>query len=151
MSRKTYSGKFIPRFPEKYKGKVEEIFYRSSWELSFCNFCDLSSGVKFWSSEELVIPYKYSVDGRVHRYFVDFQFETISGDKFWIEIKPQCETIPPKKPKRQSAKYIQDIEKYIKNRDKWYYADLAAKKAGVKFGVLTEHSLKGMGIKLLGK
>ena len=35
-------------------------------------FCDRNSSVLEWGSEEIVIPYRSPIDGRAHRYYVDF-------------------------------------------------------------------------------
>ena len=37
---KYHQGRFNPRNPEKYKGDVRNIIYRSSWELKFLQWCD---------------------------------------------------------------------------------------------------------------
>ena len=66
-------GYFKPTNPEKYKGNVDKIFYRSSWELKFNNWCDKHPSVLEWSSEEIVIPYKKPTDNQMHRYFLGFQ------------------------------------------------------------------------------
>ena len=48
------------------------IIYRSLWERKFMTFCDRNPNVIEWGSEEVVIPYRSPLDGRVHRYYVDF-------------------------------------------------------------------------------
>ncbi len=37
---------FKPTKPKKYKGDVNNIICRSSWERRFCNWCDLNSLLK---------------------------------------------------------------------------------------------------------
>jgi hypothetical protein len=52
-----------------------------------------------WSSEEVVIPYRSPIDGKVHRYFVDFwvKKKDRSGNIICdlIEVKPFSQTKPP--------------------------------------------------------
>ena len=48
----TLQGKYYPKHPEKYKGNAGEIFYRSSWELKFMEWCDSTKAVLAWQSEE---------------------------------------------------------------------------------------------------
>ena len=67
-AKEIYKGKFIPRNPTKYLGDFNAITYRSSYELKFMNWCDLSSSIKGWVSEEIAIPYRNPLDNKVHRY-----------------------------------------------------------------------------------
>ena len=66
-----------------------------------------------------------------------------------VEIKPKKETVPPKKPKRKSKKYLNEVLTYVKNTDKWTAASEFADAKGWKFQVWTEDTLKNLGIKLL--
>ena len=68
----TYKGKFLPTHPNKYKGDVRNIIYRSLWELKFMKWCYKNVNIVEWSSEEFSIPYLSPLDRRVHRYFPDF-------------------------------------------------------------------------------
>ena len=68
----TYKGRFIPNHPNKYKGDIRNIIYRSLWELKFMKWCDRNVNIVEWSSEEFSIPYLSPLDRRVHRYFPDF-------------------------------------------------------------------------------
>ena len=81
----------------KYKGNVSNVIYRSSWELSYLFKLDSDPNVLEFSSEETVIPY-YDMNGKIHRYFVDFYVKRKVGEEViteLIEIKPYKETIPP--------------------------------------------------------
>ena len=60
---------------------------------------DLNVNVVEWASEEIVIPYRYPIDGKMHRYFPDFYVKTSKGEKFLIEVKPKTQPKPPKKSK----------------------------------------------------
>lgn len=140
------------KYPEKYIGKNKVITLRSSYEIQFVkNFLDRSPDVKFWSSEDVVIKYLYEIDGRIHRYFVDFYFKHVNGKEFLIEIKPKNQVFPPKVPKRRTRSYRNRINIYIKNQNKWKYAknyckNLREEKGrNIEFKILTE---KELGIKV---
>ena len=72
------------------------IIYRSLWERKFMTFCDNNSSVIEWGSEEVVIPYRSPLDGKVHRYYVDFYIKvrTTKNEikEYLIEIKPKKQT-----------------------------------------------------------
>lgn len=141
---KYYQGKYTPKVPSKYKGDPTQVFYRSSWELKFFNWCDNNNAVERWSSEEIVIPYISPVDNRVHRYFVDamIQVNTKEGLKtYLIEIKPDVQTRPPKAPSRKTKQYLTEVMTWGVNEAKWKAAERYAKDRGWEFKVLTEHDL----------
>lgn len=148
MYKETYKGKYRLINPQKYKGNIYEIVYRSSWELKFMKWCDYNDSILEWGSETVVIPYKSPIDNKVHRYFVDFYIKTITKDKqikkYLIEIKPEKFTKPPEIPKVQTKKFIQEVFNYGVNQSKWKQADLFCQEKGWKFLVLTE---KDLGIK----
>jgi hypothetical protein len=143
--KNAYRGKWRPRNPAKYRGDVNNITYRSSWELKFMNFCDMRENVVRWSSEETVIPYKSPVDGQAHRYFVDFQMTVRSADgtltTYLIEVKPHKFTLRPKEPKRKTKKYIEEVMMYVTNCAKWEAAKEFCDRKGYKFKVITENEL----------
>lgn len=138
------TGKFKPRFPLKYKGKIQDITWRSSWELKFMNWADSTTNVKYWHSEETVVPYISPVDGQYHRYYIDFkvwiQKSDGSLDTYLVEIKPESMCIPPKKRKKTKA-YIDEVMRYGVNQAKWESANKYANSRGEKFIVLTEKHL----------
>jgi hypothetical protein len=144
MSRKYIQGYFKPKFPEKYVGDVNNIFFRSSWELKFLNWCDNNPSVLRYANEELVIPYVSPVDGKPHRYFVDFviMVKTRKDEikKYAVEIKPHAQTEPPKQ-KRKTKKYLQEMMTYAVNTAKWESADAFCKRNSMEFLVLTERHL----------
>jgi len=108
-------------------------------------FLDEHSSIISWGSENVVIPYMYSVDQTTHRYFVDFSIEVLENNgkkqKYLIEIKPYCQTIPPVVKKVQSKRYIEDVCTFVKNQDKWKAARAYCDKNGLKFQVITEKEL----------
>lgn len=139
-----HQGKFVPKHPEKYIGNPTNIVYRSGWERSFLQWCDMSQFVLKYGSEELVIPYCMP-DGSVHRYFMDFicyiKQKDGSVQKFAVEIKPYKETHPPKKQRVITESYKYQVETWIKNEAKWKAADAFCKRMNMKFIILTEREL----------
>lgn len=142
-------GIFKPTNPQKYRGDVNNICYRSSWELRFCKYCDTQSNILEWSSEETVVPYYFPIDQKNHRYFVDFWITMVDVNKnvvkLLVEIKPSSEVAKPKQPKNNNrkavARYNYEVETWIKNQCKWKAAASYADSQGMKFLVLTEHEL----------
>jgi hypothetical protein len=141
----SYKGKYKPTYPEKYKGNPTNIIYRSLWERKFMKYCDLNENILEWGSEEIALPYRSPLDGRVHRYFPDFYIKVKENSgqikKYIIEIKPQKQTIPPPKPKRQTKKYLYEAYEYAKNQAKWEAAKDWCLDRGYEFKVLTENEL----------
>lgn len=145
MARNYQQGNFQPKNPHKYVGKVGDIYYRSSWEKKFMLWADSNPSVEYWNSEEIVIPYMSPVDERVHRYFTDFAVQIKHRDgvsrKYIVEIKPKAQTLPPKKGKRSTNKYLEELKTYAVNQAKWKQANLFCEKNGMQFMVLTEEHL----------
>lgn len=141
----TYSGKYKVKNPSKYRGDPGNVVYRSGWELYCFTWCDRNQDIVEWSSEEIVIPYFYEVDKKYHRYFVDLKIKFSSGKVVLVEIKPEKETTPPKKPDR-SKRYITEATTYVKNINKWKAAEQVAKDNGWTFEVWTEKTLTSLGI-----
>ena len=143
-----YKGKYSPSYPRKYKGDPTNIVYRSLWERKFMVYCDLNENILEWGSEEIVLPYRSPVDGRVHRYFPDFYIKVKESTgrikKMIIEIKPKRHCSPPPKPKKQTKGYLREAYEYAKNQAKWEAASEWCKDRGYIFKVFTE---KELGIK----
>ena len=140
-----YSGKYQPSFPKKYKGDPTNIIYRSLWERKFMRYCDLNENILEWGSEEIIVPYRSPVDRRVHRYFPDFYIKIKESNntikKYLIEIKPKKQTVPPKKPQRQTKGYLREAYEYAKNQSKWAAAREFCADRGWEFKVITEIEL----------
>lgn len=140
-----YSGIYRANNPNKYKGNPMNIIYRSLWELKFMKFCDNNPSVIEWGSEEVVIPYRSPIDGRVHRYYVDFYIKVLTktGElkKYLIEIKPKNQTAPPPPTKRQTKLYKDKVLTFIKNQAKWQAANNFCETRQMKFLILTEDHL----------
>jgi hypothetical protein len=144
-----YSGKYTVKKKEKYAGDYTKVKYRSLWERNAFRWLDANPNVVKWSSEEIVIPYRWKVDKKVHRYYMDLYIEWNNGEKVLVEIKPKKETAPPKEPTRKTKRYINEVTTYIKNSDKWEAAKHYAHARGWRFEIWTEETLKNKGIKLL--
>ena len=143
-SKQVYSGKFIPRNTKKYKGNVTGIIYRSSYELKFMNWCDISDSVIEWGSEEIVIPYISPLDNRVHRYFVDFYVKVSSKDKIrycLVEVKPFRFTQEPKIPKRKTKRFLNEVKQWGVNISKWEAAKEFCLDRNWEFMIITEKEL----------
>lgn len=141
----SYKGKYKPSYPKKYKGDPTNIVYRSLWERKFCVYCDLNENIIEWASEEIAVPYRSPIDGRIHRYFPDFlvKVKETNGSikKLMIEIKPKKQTMLPPKPKRQTKKYLYEAYEYAKNQAKWEAAREWCADRGYEFKVFTEENL----------
>lgn len=141
----TYKGVFKPRNPHKYKGDYTNIIYRSRWELVLMSYLDKHPDVKQWASEELVIPYRSPIDGRVHRYFPDFWVRKVNRegkeDITVIEVKPKSQTKEPKVQKRLTKKYLYEVQTWGVNKAKWIAAEEYCRDRGWKFMIMTEHEL----------
>tara|TARA_B100002019_G_scaffold13539_1_gene10918 strand:- start:103 stop:441 length:339 start_codon:yes stop_codon:yes gene_type:complete len=109
------------------------------------NWCDRNENILEWGSEEIVIPYISPVDGRVHRYFPDFyiSLRNTSGrlQKYIVEVKPLKQTMQPKKPKRNTKRYITESATYAVNIAKWKAATEFCKDRLWKFKIITEKEL----------
>lgn len=129
--------------PQKYKG-TRPITTRSSWEYKFImNYLDINNAVIEWGSESVVIPYVYELDGRTHRYYMDFNFKLNTGKEFLVEIKPFDQT---QKPKRKGKNFEKRVATYVKNQNKWsatkvIVEQLRKKGREIEFKILTEKDL----------
>ena len=140
-----YSGTYKVKNKSKYKGDSDNVVYRSMWERHCFVWCDNNPNIKEWSSEEVVIPYFWDIDKRYHRYFMDLKITFTNGQTLLVEIKPEKETKPPKRPDK-SKRYINEAMTYVKNQNKWQAADNYAKDRNWEFVVWTEKDLTRMGI-----
>ena len=140
-----YSGKYKVKNRAKYKGDPDKVTYRSMWERHCFNWCDNNSNVIGWHSEETVIPYRWDIDKKMHRYFMDLKIYYKDGRTVLVEIKPEKETVPPKRPDK-SRRYINEATTYVKNINKWEAAEEYAKDRGWTFQIWTEKTLTEMGI-----
>lgn len=140
-----YSGRFLPKNPQKYRGNPTNIIYRSTWERRVMNWLDTTENIVEWGSEELIIPYRSPTDGKIHRYFPDFYVKVRQKDAtirvMILEIKPHKQTIEPVKKSRVTKQYIQEVVTYGTNQAKWKAATEFCADRGWTFKILTEHDL----------
>ena len=61
------------KHPEKYKG-TRPLTMRSGWEIQYAQWLDTHTSILEWASESNIIQYISPLDGKSHRYFVDFWF-----------------------------------------------------------------------------
>jgi hypothetical protein len=145
---KTYKGFYKPKNPKKYAGDPTNIVYRSFWEFKFMSYIDDHKDVLSWSSEEIIIPYRSPIDGKIHRYFPDFKITKLNkeGKKetVLVEIKPLSQTKPPQKQSKVTKRYLTEVKTWGINEAKWKAAVDYCKDRGWSFHIFTE---KELGIK----
>lgn len=147
MARKYKQGFYKPTNPQKYKGKVDSIIYRSGWELACFKQWDSNPRILAWSSEEVVIPYISPLDNKQHRYFIDakLRYRNRKGniEEAMIEIKPYDQCRPPKQQKRITAQYKEKVRAYLVNKAKWDKTIKVCQASKMKFVLLTERGSYG--------
>ena len=135
---------YKPKNPTKYKGNINNIICRSSWETKFCGYCDLNENILEWGSEEFFIPYR-APDGKTRRYFPDFIIKVKENTgkikTYVIEVKPFKQTKPPRKRKKVTQSYIYECKTYATNQAKWQAANEWCKDHQVEFKIITEREL----------
>jgi hypothetical protein len=140
-----YKGYFKPINPQKYKGNPSNIIYRSGWELKLMAYLDKHPDVIQWSSEEIIIPYRSPIDGRIHRYFPDFYVKkkNIDGsiETTLIEVKPAAQTKPPVKKTKITRQYINEVTTWGVNEAKWKAAKEYCDDRKWSFLIFTEKEL----------
>ena len=108
-------------------------------------YCDRNDKIIEWGSEEIVIPYRSPIDGKIHRYFPDFYIKVKqqngSVKKMLIEIKPYNQTQPPKIPKKKTSKFLNEVKTWGINQAKWKAANEFCLDRQMDFKILTEHEL----------
>jgi hypothetical protein len=139
-------GKFRPQNPKKYGGDPTNIVYRSSYELKFMQYCDLTESVNTWKSEEFFIPYISPIDNKVHRYFPDFfvKYKDKNGNNrtLVVEIKPQKDLKEPDtNPKRKTKSWAYQVKTWAVNQAKWKAAKEWCADRKYEFRILTEKEL----------
>jgi len=137
-------GVFPIKHPEKYKGSLPAI-YRSKPEFRLMKYFDTIDRVVEWGSESVIIPYIKPVDGKVHRYYIDFycKFRNPDGTftKWLIEYKPYRQTIMPVKGRKSEKTWLYQEIFWATNMSKFKAATEYAHSIGAKFQVLTEKDL----------
>lgn len=146
--------------PAKYFGSKTPK-YKSSFELRFMEWCDKNKNVIKWAYEPYYIDYIFCkppnfpdwveqlVDGKQHKYFIDFHVELIdnNGNKkiYLIEIKPKSQMREPKEPKKKTRasvkRFVNAMKEYAKNVCKWETTKIHCKRKGFEFFILNEDNL----------
>ena len=167
---KYHQGYYAPKHPEKCL--TTENVYRSGWEYFFMRYCDDCPNIIRWASEPIKIQYlnpvanleycakngldpKNPVNWKLCNYYTDFWIE-MKGEnnnirKIFIEIKPYSQTLPPK-PINESASlkehraFNRAAETYLVNSAKWKKAAEVFAARGAEFMVVTEKTLKKLGM-----
>lgn len=139
MSFKYTQGAFTPKNLGKYVGNKLPR-YRSSWELTFMQFCDNNPSVQQWSSESVTIPYRDPLTGKSTVYLPDFLIvyldKNMKRHVELIEIKPTNQML-----KEKVGKNPYNQAQYIKNQAKWAAAAAWCQQQGIKFRVINEHDI----------
>lgn len=132
------SGKYLIKNPEKYIGKRTPT-YRSSWEFTFCAFCDNNPAVIQWASESVNIPYRNPVSGKNTIYVPDFLIVYVDANQKQhtelVEIKPAAQAT------MESAKSLRDKYSVAINMAKWAAADNWCRANNIRFRVVTEFDI----------
>ena len=149
--RKTDTGQFLPKNPQKYMGDATKITYRSSWELTVMLVLDKNPFVIAWSSETLQIPYLNPVTNKWTVYIPDLLVIVDDGKNNrhveLVEIKPLDQT-PGYQPGLTAKGKQKKVSKYtlieqVKNEAKWKAALVFCIKRGWRFNVMTEQTMFG--------
>jgi hypothetical protein len=152
LDKQHHSGKryrqgiFKPKYPAKYIGDLNNIIYRSSWELRVFQWCDRNVNVLEWGAEQICIPYMkplYPSGFRPARYFPDVYvlYKNSEGKiiRELVEIKPLKQTRSSRAKKAQVK--LQENYVYLVNEAKWHAARQWCAKNGIEFRLLTETAL----------
>lgn len=167
---KTKQGYYKVQNTQKYIGDPDLVIYRSSWEHSFCRWCDYSPSIIRWSSEPIRIPYydrvskleeckKQGLDPNnpknwvIKYYNTDFWIEIDKGEgqfqKMFVEIKPSGKLkkpIPPgaNAPLKDQRRFNTLAKEYLINEAKFAALTAWAEKNNSKFYVFTEDTLQNL-------
>lgn len=145
MTPKTLHGRYVPTHPEKYRGDVNKIIFRSSWELNCCRKFDQSPIILGWASEPFGIPYYHPVKNRPAHYFPDFWIKYKANDgsirEALVEVKPESQTRPPK---RKGKYWMDKMSTFAINESKWRAAKALCNQKGIEFMILTEKFISAL-------
>lgn len=150
-NKKFYQGFYVPKNPNKYIGKIDNIIYRSGLELKLFRWADNSPNVLEWNSEEIIVPYEDSIQRKPNgekkwrKYYIDAYVKIQEGDiikKYLVEVKPWKQTQEPKATKgKKKSNLLYEQVAWKNNCDKWAFAREFAKKHGMEFIIITDKDL----------
>ncbi len=145
MGKGFKQGYFTPTHPEKYNGKVNNIRFMSSYELTFFKFLDNNPAIISWASEEIAIPYLKPTTGRVHKYYPDLwvKYTDRHGNikQEIIEIKPEKQTKKPTTRGKNKKTQLYETLSFAVNVAKWKSCKLFCDKYGMEFRIITEKDI----------
>jgi hypothetical protein len=138
-------GLYKPNQPLKYIGDINQIVYRSSWELRAFKWADNNENIIEWSSEPFPIKYFDHSTNKFRRYFPDLYLKVKDKNndtkRYIVEIKPEKQTKPPQQRKKKTKTYLNEIATYQKNVSKWSQAEKFCEDNNMLFKILTETDL----------
>jgi len=130
---------YIVKNPEKYVGNKKPM-YRSSWELTFMQFCDFNPSIQQWASEPVKIPYRDPLTGKQTVYVPDFLISYLDQNMKKhveiIEIKPANQML-----KERVGKNPYNQAQYVKNMAKWDAAGKWCQNQNIRFRVINENDI----------
>lgn len=108
-------------------------------------YCDLNENVLEWGSEEIALPYRSPLDGKIHRYFPDFYIKVKESNgqikRYIVEIKPKKQTVEPKPQQRKTKGYLYEVREWARNQAKWKAAQEFCEDRQWEFKIITENEL----------
>ena len=121
-----HQGYFTPQNPKKYRGDIEDIYFRSSWEKKAFIYCDRNPRVIAWASEEIKIPYFLKGTRAQYHYIPDLMIYFENKEVVMVEIKPK--------------EQVQDPDDF--NKSKWAAARRKCAQKGWQFRIWTEDTIE---------
>lgn len=136
---------FKPQNPDKYTGKWP-ILCRSSLEKKAMFTLDQNPAVVKWGSESVIIKYRNPVKDKVCRYYMDLDFIILDGSgkqvRYLVEVKPESQTHPPKRGRKQQKTILNEAATYAVNISKWRATKKFCDLKGWRFALWTEAGLR---------
>ena len=140
MNFQKHVGKYKVHNKAKYVANLQEVVYRSSWELKYMKYLDRHPSVLEWASENVIIPYYNQIEKKTRRYFVDFyvKIQNPEGEikKYIIEVKPASQSFH-----ERVGKSKQNQSAWVVNQAKWSAASAWCKQKGIFFRIVTEDDI----------
>jgi hypothetical protein len=136
-----HQGRYIPKNPGKFEGDLNNIIFRSSWELRCLQFFDANPAITKVLSEEIKIPYWNPIKRKPANYFPDFYIELVDKTgtlrRELIEVKPRTQVVEQK----NESTYAR-ITRAI-NYAKWEAANKWCIERGINFRIISESEIFG--------
>lgn len=138
---KYHQGRYRPANPQKFEGDLNNIIFRSSWELRCLQFFDNNPSITKVMSEEIKIPYFNPVKRKPANYYPDFYVELTdkNGNKRreLIEVKPKAQV------QEQARENTYAKLQRAMNYAKWQAAAEWCAARNVNFRIITEDDIWG--------